>query len=110
MRLPQTRRTAAATSSNLRVRCEASTTCRVFLECWGDAGTETRGFGEVEGGVPANGVEVWNAAAIEAVTGRMPDDTRHSCRVLSKGMVTVQQLTRSGNSGVLVNNTFVGGG
>ena len=94
-------------SSNLRVRCEASTDCRVFLECWGDAGTETRGFGEVEGGVPANGVEVWNAAEVEAVTDRMPD-SRHSCRVLSKGKVTVQQLTRS--EGVLVNNTFVGDG
>ena len=94
-------------TSNLRVRCEASTDCRVFLECWGDTGTETRGFGEVEGGVPANGIEIWNAADVEAVTGRMPD-SRHSCRVLSKGMVTVQQLTRS--EGVLVNNTFVGGG
>ena len=94
-------------SSNLRVRCEASTDCRVFLECWGDDGTDTRRFGEVEGGVPANGIEVWNGAAIESVTGRMPD-SRHSCRVLSKGMVTVQQLTRSG--GVLVNNTYVGDG
>ena len=94
-------------SSNLRVRCEASTDCRVFLECWGDDGTETRGFGEVEGGVPADGVEVWTAAKVEDVTGRMPD-SRHSCRVLSKGMVTVQQLTRS--EGVLVNNTAVGGG
>ena len=94
---------------NLRVRCEDSTDCRVFLECWGDDGTDTREFGEVDGGVPANGVEVWNGAAIESVTGRMPD-SRHSCRVLSKGMVTVQQLTRDGNSQTLVNNTFVGGG
>ena len=92
---------------NLRVRCEDSTDCRVFLECWGDGGTETRAFGEVDGGVPANGVMVWNGAAIESVTGRMPD-SRHSCRVLSKGMVTVQQLTRDGNSQTLVNNTFVG--
>ena len=93
---------------NLRVRCEDSTDCRVFLECWGDDGTDTRAFGEVDGGVPADGVMVWNGAAIESVTGRMPD-SRHSCRVLSKGMVTVQQLTRDGNSGTLVNNTYVGG-
>ena len=92
---------------NLRVRCEDSTDCRVFLECWGDGGTETRAFDEVDGGVPANGVKVWNGAAIESVTGRMPD-SRHSCRVLSKGKVTVQQLTRDGNSQTLVNNTFVG--
>ena len=98
---------------NLRVRCEepapGAEACRVFLECWGDAGTETRGFGEVEGGVPANGVKVWNGEAIEGVTGIEPT-SRHSCRVLSKGMVTVQQLTRDGNSQTLVNNTFVGGG
>ena len=91
---------------NVRVRCEDSTDCRVFLECWGDDGTETRGFGEVLGGVPADGVEVWNGAAIESVTGRMPD-SRHSCRVLSKGDVTVQQLTRDGHSNTLVNNTYV---
>ena len=91
---------------NVRVRCEDSTDCRVFLECWGDDGTETRGFGEVLGGVPADGVKVWNGAAIESVTGRMPD-SRHSCRVLSKGDVTVQQLTRDGHSNTLVNNTYV---
>ena len=94
-------------TSNLRVRCEESTDCRVFLECWGDGGTETRGFGEVEGGVPANGVKRWTAADVEDVTDRMAD-SRHSCRILSKGMVTVQQLTRS--DGVLVNNTYVGDG
>ena len=92
---------------NVRVRCEGATDCRVFLECWGDMGM--RGFGEVDGGVPGNGVMVWDGAAIEGVTGLEPS-SRHSCRVLSKGMVTVQQLTRDGNSQTLVNNTYVGGG
>ena len=91
---------------NVRVRCEASAGCRVFLECWDDMGM--RGFGEAPM-IAADSVAVWSGEAIEGVTGMEPT-SRHSCRVLSKGMVTVQQLTRDGNSGTLVNNTYVGGG
>ena len=91
---------------NVRVRCEGSTDCRVFLECWDDMGM--RGFGEAPM-IAGDSVMVWSGEAIEGVTGMEPS-SRHSCRVLSKGMVTVQQLTRDGNSGTLVNNTFVGGG
>ena len=90
---------------NVRVRCEASAGCRVFLECWDDMGT--RGFGEAPM-IAGNNVMVWSGEAIEGVTGMEPT-SRHSCRVLSKGAVTVQQLTRDGNSGTLVNNTYVGG-
>ena len=90
---------------NVRVRCETSAGCRVFLECWDDMGM--RGFGEAPM-IAGNNVMVWDGEAIEGVTGMEPT-SRHSCRVLSKGMVTVQQLTRDGNSGTLVNNTYVGG-
>ncbi|MYE24586.1 MAG: hypothetical protein F4Y01_11685 [Gammaproteobacteria bacterium] len=90
---------------NVRVRCEASAGCRVFLECWDDMGM--RGFGEAPM-VGGNSVMVWSGEDIEGVTGMEPT-SRHSCRILSKGMVTVQQLTRDGNSGTLVNNTYVGG-
>ena len=90
---------------NVRVRCEASAGCRVFLECWDDMGT--RGFGEAPM-IAGNNVMMWSGEAIEGVTGLEPT-SRHSCRVLSKGAVTVQQLTRDGNSGTLVNNTYVGG-
>ena len=89
---------------NVRVRCEASAGCRVFLECWDDMGM--RGFGEAPM-VGGNSVMVWSGADIEGVTGMEPT-SRHSCRVLSKGAVSVQQLTRDGNSGTLVNNTYVG--
>ena len=105
----RTRPISLATRATSEFAARARRTAAYSLECWGDAGTETRGFGEVEGGVPANGVKVWNGEAIEGVTGIEPT-SRHSCRVLSKGMVTVQQLTRDGNSQTLVNNTFVGGG
>ena len=94
---------------NVRVRCEQpaprAEACRVFLECWDDMGM--RGFGEAPM-IAGDSVMVWNGEAIEGVTGMEPT-SRHSCRVLSKGMVTVQQLTRDGNSGTLVNNTYVGG-
>ena len=91
---------------NVRVRCEASAGCRVFLECWDDMGM--RGFGEAPM-IAGNNVMVWSGEAIEGVTGMEPT-SRHSCLVLSKGKVTVQQLTRDGNSSTLVNNTYVGGG
>ena len=95
---------------NVRVRCEqparGAEACRVFLECWDDMGM--RSFGEAPM-IAGDSVMVWSGEAIEGVTGMEPT-SRHSCRILSKGMVTVQQLTRDGNSGTLVNNTFVGGG
>ena len=94
---------------NVRVRCEqpagAAKECRVFLECWDDMGM--RGFGEAPMIADSN-LTRWTSADIEGVTGLEPS-SRLSCRVLSKGMVTVQQLTRDGNSGTLVNNTYVGG-
>ena len=93
---------------NVRVRCEqpagTATACRVFLECWDDMGN--RGFGEAPA-IDGDSLTRWSGADIESVTGMEPS-TRHSCRVLSRGMVTVQQLTRDGNSGTLVNNTYVG--
>jgi hypothetical protein len=90
--------------ANVRVRCEASTGCRVFAECWDDMGN--RGFGEGPM-IAGNNVMVANAEAVEMITGLEPT-SRLSCRVLSAGAVTVQQLTRDGNSGTLVNNTYVG--
>ncbi len=93
--------------ANVRVRCEASAGCRVFLECWDDDGM--RMFDEA-GMIEGNALMKWDAAAIEGVLGIAEPTSRHSCRILSVGKVTVQQLTRDGNSKTLVNNTFVGGG
>ena len=96
---------------NVRVRCEEAPAgddeaCRVFLECWDQMGN--RGFGEAPM-VGENMTAVWSGADIEGVANGLDEPTtRISCRVLSQGMVTVQQLTRDGNSGTLVNNTYVG--
>ena len=91
--------------ANVRVRCEASAGCRVFLECWDDDGM--RNFGDA-GMMDGNTLTTWNSAAVEGVIGLEDAASRHSCRILSVGMVTVQQLTRDGNSQTLVNNTYVG--
>ena len=91
--------------ANVRVRCEAANGCRVFLECWDDMGM--RSFGEA-GMIAANALAKWDSMAIEGVIGVEDAMSRHSCRILSAGMVKVQQLTRDGSSGTLVNNTYIG--
>ena len=91
--------------ANVRVRCEAADGCRVFLECWDDMGM--RSFGEA-GMIAGNALMTWNSMDIEGVIGVEDATSRHSCRILSAGMVKVQQLTRDGSSGTLVNNTYVG--
>ena len=93
--------------ANVRVRCESSPGCRVFLECWDDMGM--RMFDDA-GMIEGDALVRWDAAAIEGVLGITEPTSRHSCRILSVGKVTVQQLTRDGNSGTLVNNTYVGAG
>ena len=91
--------------ANVRVRCEAAAGCRVFLECWDDMGM--RSFGEA-GMIAGGALARWDSAAIEEVLGIDEAASRHSCRILSAGMVKVQQLTRDGTSGTLVNNTYIG--
>ena len=91
--------------ANVRVRCVASAGCRVFLECWDDMGM--RSFGEA-GMIAGNALARWDSAAIEEVLDIDEATSRHSCRILSAGMVKVQQLTRDGSSGTLVNNTYIG--
>ena len=91
--------------ANVRVRCEAAAGCRVFLECWDDMGM--RSFGKA-GTIEGNALLTWDAMDIEGVIGVEEATSRHSCRILSAGMVKVQQLTRDGTSGTLVNNTYIG--
>ena len=97
--------------ANVRIRCETGDwftgACRPFLECWDDMGN--RSFGESDM-IAANALDTLNSMDIEMVAGVMDASSRHSCRVLSTGTTSVQQLTRDGSSGTLVNNTYVGGG
>ena len=95
--------------ANVRIRCETGDlftgACRPFLECWDDMGM--RSFGESDM-IAANALDVLNSMDVEMVVGAADATTRHSCRVLSTGRTSVQQLTRDGTSGTLVNNTYVG--
>ena len=95
--------------ANVRIRCEGGDwftgECRPFLECWDDMGM--RSFGEAEM-IAVNALDTLNSMQIEAVVDVSMASSRHSCRVLSTGTTTVQQLTRDGSSGTLVNNTYVG--
>ena len=94
--------------ANVRVRCEASAGCRVFLECWDDDGMRNFGGDGEPIMIAGDALATWDAAAIEDVLGITEPTSRHSCRILSAGQVSVQQLTRDGKSKTLVNNTYVG--
>ena len=94
--------------ANVRVRCEAAAGCRVFLECWDDMGMRSFGGDGEPIMIDGNALATWNAMDIEGVIGLEEATSRHSCRILSTGKVTVQQLTRDGTSGTLVNNTYIG--
>ena len=94
--------------ANVRVRCEASAGCRVFLECWDDDGMRNFGGDGEPIMIAGDALATWDAAAIEDVLGITEPTSRHSCRILSAGKVSVQQLTRDGKSKTLVNNTYVG--
>ena len=94
--------------ANVRVRCEASAGCRVFLECWDDDGMRNFGGDGEPIMIAGDALATWDAAAIEDVLDITEPTSRHSCRILSAGKVSVQQLTRDGKSKTLVNNTYVG--
>ena len=94
--------------ANVRIRCEsgagAARECRVFLECFDDDGM--RAFGESDR-IAQDAVDVLDAEEIEGTVNASDAMSRHSCRVLTTGTASVQQLTRDGSSGTLVNNTYV---
>ena len=98
-------------SGNVRIRCESGDAfsggkeCRAFLECWNDMGE--RDFGEVTPAIGANALTVLSSDDVGMIAGMMTEMTRYSCRVLATGQPSVQQLTRDGSSGTLVNNTYV---
>ena len=95
-------------NANVRIRCEsgagAAQECRVFLECFDDSGM--RSFGESDR-IGHDAVNVLNTEEIETTVGVSDATSRHSCRILTTGSASVQQLTRDGTTGTLVNNTYI---
>ena len=97
--------------ANVRIRCEDGdrtddNMCRVFVECWDDMGMGD--IGEV-GKIAEGALKRLDSEEMEMYSGVDPEESRLSCRVLATGEVTVQSLVRDGPTGVLVNNTTVGG-
>ena len=91
--------------ANIRVRCENTAGCRVFVECTDD--DAMRGFGEAETLVYEQ-LTTWSSSRLEEIIGVENATSRHSCRILSKGKVRLQHLVRDGSSMTLVNNTYIG--
>ena len=100
--------------SNVRIRCDDSSECQVFLACTDPMGNDV--FGKVGKTIPARATMVLrdggggDAMDLREVFG---EDAwmsgRLSCDVIAPDRhVEVQVLTRSG--GALVNNTYVDGG
>lgn len=100
--------------SNVRIRCDDSSECQVYLACTDPMGNDV--FGKVSQTIPARATMVLrdggggDAMDLRDVFG---EDAwmsgRLSCDVIAPDRnVEVQVLTRSG--GALVNNTYVDGG
>ncbi len=89
---------------NVRIKCETSKACTVFLDCDGQDGMNY--FGELGEPVAGGATMVLQAEDIADVLGA--DDGwmgRLSCEILSAGTASAQVLVRSGGS--LINNTYV---
>lgn len=91
---------------NLRIKCEVSTPCTVYLEC--DGGSGGYWFGELDDEIEGRATVRLSATDIADVLGATDDDgwmNGLQCAVHSTRMITVQSLTRAG--GVLVNHTYI---
>jgi hypothetical protein len=96
---------------NVRIKCEMSEACTVFLDCEDQDGMPY--FGEVIGEIPGRSTRVLQSdhdMSEQSIMDALGADGwagRLSCRVLSSGKTSVQVLVRSGGS--LINNTYVSG-
>ena len=101
-------------TSNVRVRCDDSSDCEIFLACTDTDGNDV--FGKVSAMIPARATMTLrdggggSAMDLRDVFGEEAwMEGRLSCDVIAPDRnVEVQVLTRS--EGVLVNNTYVSGG
>lgn len=90
---------------NIRVKCEVSTDCTVYLEC--DDSTGESWFAQLPDPIPGRSTLRLTSENIAMHLGVAEEgwDGRMSCAVMSTADISIQVLIRSG--GVLVNNTYV---
>ena len=94
---------------NIRVKCEVSTDCTIYLEC--DDATGESWFVQLPEPIPGRStlrLTSENLAMHLGVAEEEGWDGRLSCAVMSTADISIQVLIRSGD--VLVNNTYVDGG
>ena len=92
----------ARDQATVRIGCETTDVCDVFLDCTDRMGEEFSG--PVPGTIPGSGVRTLTAQDIVEITGGEPWQGRLTCALRSLQPVSGQVWTRSGD-GVLVNNT-----
>ena len=97
---------SATDRAHVRIRCQASVPCQVYLACDGADGVHY--FGDLELQVDPRTTRTVTAREVAAVIGASEEDFAGgmSCEVFGSD-ITVQVLTRSG--GTLANTTYVGG-
>ena len=91
---------------NIRVKCEVSTDCPIYLEC--DDSTGESWFTRLPDPIPGRSTLRLTSENIAMHLGVAEEDGwdgRLSCAVMSTADISIQVLIRSGD--VLVNNTYV---
>lgn len=99
----------AGDRGTLRIRCEDTSDCVVFLECFNHAGDRVGDFQSIGDDIAPNAVAVVSSDDLEDLIGSWRGQGRLSCEVVASGPVGVQMFTRS-SSGVLVNNSYINRG
>lgn len=99
----------AGDRGSLRIRCEDTSACVVFLECFNHAGDRVGDFVSIGDNIAPNAVAVISSDRLENLIGSWRGQGRLSCEVVSSGPVGVQMFTRS-SGGVLVNNSYINRG
>ena len=99
----------AGDRGSLRIRCEDTSDCVVFLECFNQAGDRVGDFVSIGDDIAPNAVAVVSSDDLEDLIGSWRGQGRLSCEVVASGPVGVQLFTRS-SGGVLVNNSYINRG
>ena len=91
-------------ASYLRVTCEHTKACQVFLDCRDMDGND---YFDAAPSIPAGDTKAWSSDAIAGVLGGGWASGRGRCDLHSNGELSVQHMVRAGH--VLVNNSAVVG-
>ena len=93
---------------NVRIRCQGSADCTVFLDCVDEDGARLGSGDLAEVMIPGGALMHYSSkTTLPQLLGVSSWAGRLSCNIMSDKDISVQVLTRSGD--VLVNNTYISG-